>query len=119
MIDAPFGRPQRHVQDGSVLGDVDLLAAKHGVDSVSQPAFFRELQEQLQGFVGDAVLRVVEVETEASAVKRSPRLGSSAKSWRRWSSRTFWWCASRAFQPGRPVRDWIPAVILVFLSFVY
>ena len=53
-------RAQRHVQDGAVLGDVDLLAAEHGVDPRAQAGFLRQLQEQLEGFVGDAILRVVE-----------------------------------------------------------
>ena len=29
-------RAQRHVQDGALLGDVDLLAAEHGVDPRAQ-----------------------------------------------------------------------------------
>jgi hypothetical protein len=28
----PLRRPQGHVQDGTVLGDVDLLTAEHGND---------------------------------------------------------------------------------------
>src|SRR5262245_9476889 len=47
---------------------------------------------------------------------RSPRLGSSAKRFRRCSSRTFLWWASRAFHPGRAVSDWMRAVMFVFLS---
>ena len=58
----PSRRAQRHVQDRSVFRDVDLLASKHGVDPRSQAAFLRQLEEQLEGFVGDAILRVIEVE---------------------------------------------------------
>jgi hypothetical protein len=29
---------QRHVQHGAVLGDVDLVAAEHGVDALAQVA---------------------------------------------------------------------------------
>ena len=61
-IDASSRRAQGDVQDGAVLGDVDLLAPKHGVDASAQAGFLGQLQEELEGFVGDAVLRVVEVE---------------------------------------------------------
>src|SRR5262245_25902528 len=52
----------------------------------------------------------------ASAARRSPRLGSSAKRFRRCSSRTVLWWASKAFQAGRAVSDWMRAVMFVFLS---
>ena len=58
----PSRRAQRHVQDGTVLRDVDLLAPKHGVDPRAQAGFLRQLQEKLECFVGDAILRVIEVE---------------------------------------------------------
>ena len=58
-------RAQRHVQHGALLGDVDLLAPEHRVDAPAQVALVGELQEQLQRLVGDAVLRVVEVEPGA------------------------------------------------------
>ena len=61
-MDAPSRGAQGHVQDGPVFRDVDLLAPKHGVDPRSQAGFFRQLPEQRQGFVGDAVLRVIEVD---------------------------------------------------------
>ena len=63
-------RTQRHVQHGTVLGDVDLLAAEHRVDPLAQPAFLGELQQQLQRLVGDAILRVVEV--DADGLGRQP-----------------------------------------------
>src|SRR5262245_61545643 len=47
---------------------------------------------------------------------RSPRLGSFAKRFRRCSSRTVLWWASRAFQAGRAVSAWMCAVMFVFLS---
>ena len=55
-------RAQRHVQHRTLLGDVDLLAAEHGVDARAQPRLLGEREQQPQGLVGDAVLRVVEVE---------------------------------------------------------
>ena len=57
-------RPQRDVQHGAILGDVDLLAAEHGVDSAAHVALFGELKEQLERFVGDAVLRVIEEDAD-------------------------------------------------------
>ena len=56
----PSRRAQRHVQDGAVFRDVDLLAAEHGVDPAAQAGFLRQLQKELERFVGDAVLRVIE-----------------------------------------------------------
>ena len=63
-------RAQRHVQDRAVLGDVDLLAAEHGVDPRAQAGFLGQLQQQLERLVGDAVLRVVEV--DAGRLGRQP-----------------------------------------------
>ena len=57
-------RAQRHVQHGALLGDVDLLAAEHGVDALAQARLFGELEQQLQRLVGDAVLRVVEIDAD-------------------------------------------------------
>ena len=51
---------QGHVQDRALLRDVDLLSAKHGVDALAQAGLVRQLQQQLQRFVGDAVLGIVE-----------------------------------------------------------
>ena len=60
-MDVASRRAQRHVQDGPLLGDVDLLAAKHGVDPLAQAGFLGQLKQQLERFVGDAILRVIEV----------------------------------------------------------
>ena len=69
-MDAPLGRAQGHVQDRPVLRDVDLLPSKHGVDPRSQAGFLGQLDEKLEGFVGDAVLRVVQ--EEARGLGRHP-----------------------------------------------
>ena len=58
-----LGRAQRGVQHGAILGDVDLVAAEHRVDALTQARPAGQLEEQTHGLVGDAVLRVVEVET--------------------------------------------------------
>ena len=53
---------QRHVQDGAVLGRIDLLAREHGVDSRPQACSLCEGDEETDGLGCDAVLGVVEVE---------------------------------------------------------
>ena len=58
---ALFRRAQGHVQHGAVFRDVDFVAPEHGVDPLPQAGFLRQLEEQLQGFVGDAVFRVIQV----------------------------------------------------------
>ncbi len=57
-----LGRAQGDVQHGAAFGDVDLVAAEHGVDLGAEAGLLGELDEQLEGLVGDAVLRVIEVE---------------------------------------------------------
>ena len=57
--------PQRDVEHGAVLGDVDVLAAEHRVPPLGHPALVGELGQQLQRLVGDPVLRVVEEEPGA------------------------------------------------------
>jgi hypothetical protein len=52
------------VQDRSVFRDIDLFASKHGIDTRPQAAFFRQLKEEFESFVGDAILRVIEVEAD-------------------------------------------------------
>ena len=60
----PFGRAQSHVQDRALLRHVDLLAAEHRIDARAQSGFLRQLQQQLQGLIGNAILRVVEVNAD-------------------------------------------------------
>ncbi len=57
-------RTQGHVQHGAVLRDVDPVAAEHGVDPRPQPGLLRQLEEQPERLVGDAVLRVVEIDAD-------------------------------------------------------
>ncbi len=51
---------QRRVQDRAILGDVDVLAAEHGLDALDEASLPGEVPQQPQGLVGDAVLGVVE-----------------------------------------------------------
>ena len=55
-----LGRAQRDMQHRPLLGDIDLVSSEHGVDVLAQSRLFRQLKQQLQGFVGDPVLRVVQ-----------------------------------------------------------
>ena len=69
-MDAPLRRAQGDVQDGALLRDVDLLAAEHGVDPRPQAGFLGQLKQKLEGFVGDAILRVIE--KDAHSLGRHP-----------------------------------------------
>ena len=55
---------QGHVQHRPPLGDVDPVSPEHRVDPPSQARFLRQAQEQPERLVGDAILRVVEVEAD-------------------------------------------------------
>jgi hypothetical protein len=50
------------MQDGPIFSDVDLVPAKHGVDFALQAAFVGQLQKEFQSLVGDAILRIFEVD---------------------------------------------------------
>ena len=65
-----FRRAQGRVQDRPLLRGVDLLPSKHGVDPRSQARFLGQFDEELEGFAGDAVLRVVQ--EEAHSLGRHP-----------------------------------------------
>ena len=71
----PFRGAQGHVQDGAVLRDVDLFTPEHGVDPRSQAGFLCQLQEELEGFVGDAILRVIEEDAHSLAPSSARRAG--------------------------------------------
>ena len=60
----PFGGAQGHVQDGPLLGNIDLLPAEHRIDTGTQAGFLRQLQEEPHRLVGDAVLGVIEVHAD-------------------------------------------------------
>ena len=101
-IDAPSRRAQRHVQHGALLGDVDLLAAEHRVDALAQPDSSASSQQQLQRLVGDAVLRVVEIDAgglDASAARRAPGRPRRARAGA--GPTPSGGAPSRAFQAGR------------------
>jgi hypothetical protein len=51
------------VQNGPLLGSIDLLASEHRIDPRAEPGLFGQLQQQSQRFIGNPVLRIVEVES--------------------------------------------------------
>ncbi len=63
----PFRHAQRDVQDGPVLGRVDPVAAEHRLRALGEARLLGQLEEEAQGVVGDAVLRVVEVDPGAAS----------------------------------------------------
>ena len=50
------------MQDGAVFREVDFLATEHGGDPPAQTGFLGQLDQQFEGLVGDAVLRIIQVE---------------------------------------------------------
>ena len=57
-----LGRSQRNVERGPLLGHVDLFAVEHGINAPGQAAFLGQPEQQTEGCVADAMLRVVEIE---------------------------------------------------------
>src|SRR5208283_4391011 len=55
---------QGSMQNSSLLGDVDLLSAKHGFDSIPEARFLCQFDQQFQSLVRDAILRVVEINAQ-------------------------------------------------------
>ena len=64
------GSTQSHMQDGPLLGNIDFVAAKHGVYAAPQTGLLSQMQQKRKRLIGDAVLRVVEV--NASGLERHP-----------------------------------------------
>ena len=60
--DGVFGGAEGCVEDGAVLGDVDLFAGEHGFGAGFEAGFFGYGEEEFEGLVGDAVFAVVEEE---------------------------------------------------------
>jgi hypothetical protein len=51
---------QRDVQDRAPLGEINGVTSKHRVDLRSQARFLNELHQELEGFLRDAILRVIQ-----------------------------------------------------------
>ena len=97
-------RAKRDVEHRALFRRVDSLAAEHRLDVFAQSTRVSQIDEEPDRLVGDAVLRVIEV--EAGRLRRRsarPREGSLANSDRRCTSRT---CSAwlRQSLPGRERR---------------
>jgi len=55
-------RAQSDMQHRAAFGDVDFFAVPHCADARGNAAFLGELQQQAQGFIGDAILRVIQIQ---------------------------------------------------------
>ena len=55
-------QPERGVQHGPVLGDVDVLAGEHRVAALGQPDLLAEIDQRGQDLRGDQVLGQVDVQ---------------------------------------------------------
>ena len=66
------------MQHRPILRDVDLLAAKHGVDVLPQARLLGQRDQQPQRLVGNAVLRIIEEDSRALGRESlaAPRVGS-------------------------------------------
>ena len=53
------------MENGALLGDVDLVAREHGVDVMPQAGLFGKLNQKTYRLGRDSVLRVVEVQTQS------------------------------------------------------
>ena len=48
------------MQNGAVLGDVDLVTTEHGVDLAAQTSGVREIDQASDCLAGDQVLRIIQ-----------------------------------------------------------
>ncbi len=57
---SPSRRPEGHMQNGPVLGDIDPVPPEHGVYSVPEAGLISESDQEPERFVRHAVFRVIE-----------------------------------------------------------
>jgi hypothetical protein len=57
------GCAQRGVKDRTVLGDIGFAAGEHSVDAFRQFRVFCELEQKLERFIDDAILRIIQFDT--------------------------------------------------------
>ncbi len=82
---------QGDVQDGPVFGDVDLVAAEHAVAPFLDLGLSGQIEQQAQGFIGDAVFgEIQENVAEVASENFSNRFGSLAKRSRMWTEEIVW-----------------------------
>jgi hypothetical protein len=64
-----FGGAKSYVQDSAIFSDIDFITAEHGIDMVLQTGFLGEIEKQLESFIGDAILRIIEEYAECAGGK--------------------------------------------------
>ena len=57
------------------LGDIDPVAAKHGLDAFGKPAGSGEFAQQTQSRFGDALLGVIEIEANTLCIQSLATIG--------------------------------------------
>src|SRR5260370_789894 len=62
------------MKHGPVFSAVDFLTLKHGVDPLPQAGFVREFDKELHRLVGDAILRVIEIDARRFGCQTSATL---------------------------------------------
>jgi len=53
------------MKDGSFFRDVDLLSPEHIVDPSPEAGFLCQMEQEREGLVTDAVLRIIQVNTRS------------------------------------------------------
>ncbi len=107
----PSRRAQRDVQDGPLFGNVDLLAGEHRIDPRAEPGLLGQFQQQSQRFVGNAVLRVVEVESGCLDRQALAALGVLSKELAQMQAVDLLKMGRQAFQAGSSVTDFVAVAI--------
>ena len=64
MMECPMGGAQSHVEDGRLCCNIDVVAAKPGLHAARRARLPTLVQQEREGLVSDAVLRVDEVDAD-------------------------------------------------------
>ena len=75
----PFGQAQRDMEDGPVLGGVDVIAGEHGVAAGLHPGGSGHAQQEPHRLVGDAVLGVIEHQIASAGSEAGGPLGVASE----------------------------------------
>jgi hypothetical protein len=67
------------VEYRALFRDIDLFAAEHGIDSLAQTGLFGELHEKFESFIGNSILRIIEIETQGLKCEALATLGIFGK----------------------------------------
>jgi hypothetical protein len=59
----PFRRAESHVQNRTFFRDVDFFTPVHSIGPCPQARVLSQLQKELKGFISDAILGVIKIES--------------------------------------------------------